>query len=489
MRIGGLASGMDVDTMIKNLMKAERLPYNKLSQKKQVLEWQRDDYRQVNTSLKQLDTFLFDNLVLQGSTMTKKTSSTGESVVTATANSSAANVSSNIKVDRLASSATWVSEGNAKSFEARNGDLSLKVTSGSGVLKDKEVTVSISATDTVKDIAAKLSNDKDLNVSVIYDEVSGKMSITSKDTGQAGSIVLGDEETVKFFQTLGFSFSSAAPNQELTGKTAGTDALFTINGLTTTRSSNTFSMNNVTYTLKGEGSSTVSVSNNNDALFDKIVQFVGKYNDTIESLNKKINEERYKGYQPLSQDERNELSEKQIEQWEEKAKSGLLRRDSLISSGLTSMRTQLYNPVSINSEFKQLSAIGITTTSNYQENGKLKIDENKLREAIGKDPNAVFQLFSADGATPAEKGLARRLRNSIKDTVGKIEERAGNATKTNQSFAIGRNLINLDSQMNRFESRLKQVEDRYWRQFTAMEKAISKSNDQYSFLMQQFSGN
>lgn len=157
------------------------------------------------------------------------------------------------------------------------------------------------------------------------------------------------------------------------------------------------------------------------------------------------------------------------------------------------MRIDLYSSVgnsadSINDNYDQLSEIGIKTSSNYREGGKLVIDEAKLREAIKNDPNAIYKLFTHDSAVEGEQGLARKLRSTIKETITVIEGRAGNALKTSAQFTLGRNLTSIDSQISRFEDRLIKVEDRYWRQFTAMEKAIQKANSQSAYLMQQFSG-
>jgi flagellar capping protein FliD len=183
------------------------------------------------------------------------------------------------------------------------------------------------------------------------------------------------------------------------------------------------------------------------------------------------------------------MSEKEIELWEEKAKSGTLRSDSIITSGLSKMRQDLYGPVSgIMSEFNQLAAIGITTSSNYLDKGKLEINVDKLKKALSEDPNAVYELFNKDGTTAAEQGIGKRLRSTIKATMTDIEKKAGKSYSVNNSFVLGRNLDDLDKQISKFEAKLIQVEDRYWRQFTAMEKAIQRANEQSVYLMQQFGG-
>ena len=152
------------------------------------------------------------------------------------------------------------------------------------------------------------------------------------------------------------------------------------------------------------------------------------------------------------------------------------------------MRNDFYSPVSFegNSTYSQLTSIGIKTTNLYNVNkGKLEIDENKLKEAIRNDPEAVYQLFAADGDSSGEKGIARRLRDSLTSAITRIEATAGNDIKTNSQFTIGKNLDDLDDRMTSFERRLQDFESRYYKQFTAMEKAIQQMNQQSSYMMQQ----
>ncbi|MDF9298126.1 flagellar hook-associated protein 2 [Geobacillus stearothermophilus] len=488
MRISGLASGMDIDKIVSDLMKAERAPLDKLKQKKQLLEWQRDDYRSMNTLLQGLDDYLFSNITLQSSMLKKTVSSSNESVVTATAGSSAANVATTMQVNQVATSAVWLSDAAVRvDSVAADVTLTINVTNGDGTTK--QVAITVKKGTTLDGVIAQLNSNLDLGVSAFYDEQTGRVSIMKKDTGAQASLVLADQATVDFFTQLGFT--NTAAGQELTGKTAGKDAQVTINGLTTTRSSNTFTINGVTYTVKGTGTATVSVETDVDAMFNAIKGFVDKYNDTIDKINAELKEERYRDYPPLTDEQKEAMTEKQIELWEEKARSGMLRGDSILSSALSQMRMNVYTKVeeaNIPSGFSQLAQIGITTSSNYLDGGKLIIDETKLRGKIKENPDAVYQLFNQDGATDAEKGIARRLRDTIKATIGKIEQKAGKTIWTNQQFAIGRDLIEINDQIDRFQDRLKQIEDRYYRQFTAMEEAIQRANQQSMYLMNAFGG-
>ncbi|MFS0879539.1 flagellar hook-associated protein 2 [Metabacillus niabensis] len=504
-RIGGLASGMDIDTLVSDLMKAERIPLDKLTQKKQILEWQRDDYRSMNTLLSDFDKYIFDNMTLQKDFLKKTVTSSMSDAVTATANTAAGNVSTSISVSQLATSASWISDPSktiSQPFQV-DSEISLKVTAGDGTTKDVKLTIKGGAT--VDDVLKQLSSNKDLGVNAFSE--SGQVVMSKNDTGSQSSIELIDENAKELFESLGL-FSNDGTTNVMTPTNVGKDAIFEINGLKTTRSSNTFTINNVNYTLNdvtNGKTARISVATDTDNMVDKIVQFVNKYNEMIEKINGELSETRYRSYQPLSNEEKESMTDKQIELWEDKAKSGLLKNDSILSGALTKMRTAMYSPFTgtgANSELNQLAQIGITTSSNFRDNGKLTIDETKLRAAVEKDPEAVFQLFSgstkvtttaADGTTTtknstvsSEMGITNRLRSIISETVKSIEEKAGKATSTNQQFSIGRNIVDIDSQITRFEARLLQIEDRYWRQFTAMEKAIQQANSQSTYLMQQF---
>jgi flagellar hook-associated protein 2 len=509
MRIGGLASGMDIDTLVKDLMKAERIPLDKLAQKKTTLEWQRDDYRLMNKLLDELDRFILDGVALQGTFNKKTVTSTNSDAVTATvAGGSASNITSNIKVTQLATARSWVStevknaDGvtrasstatlntiNAAAFGSTAFDLEIKVLKPGITTYEAAKKINIDPTkDTLETVAKKFS-EAGLHMSTFYDGSTGKFVISNNVTGSCSKLSLETDQTVSFFKNIGFNdvIAGTAGPQELGGTDNGKNAQFDLNGLSgIERPSNTFTISGVTYSLKALGESTISSSTDTDGVVASIKDFVKKYNESIEAINKKTSETRYRDFPPLTDEQRKELSEKEAEMWDEKAKSGMLRGDSILSGGLNTMRSDLYAAVSTGDvKYDQLSEIGITTSRNYLDKGKLEIDETKLREALAANSDAVMKLFTGNGT---EVGIAKKLRTTIDQTVEKIELKAGNALRTNAQFTLGRELTDVDKRISAFEDRLVQVEDRYWRQFSAMEAAIQRSNQQAAYLMQQFGG-
>ncbi|CAM5797181.1 MULTISPECIES: flagellar hook-associated protein 2 [Brevibacillus] len=509
MRISGLASGMDTEQMVKDLMKVRRAPLDKLLQKKQQEEWRRDSYREINAMFLDLKNKMFD-MKLKGTYSKYKVTSSNESVVSAKAVNTGTNITSQMKVSSLAEISSQKStddlsadpnkkiDPNAKLIDEinngkfKNADFGTQAADGTysftlevfqpdGTMSKPTTFTFDPKTESLNDVLKKV-NASGLGVTMFYDASSDKISMATNHTGdnKNGSEII-----------VGGNFLTKALS--LTDANTGKNAQFTINGLDTERTSNTFTINGMEYTLKSPGDATVSTATDVDGIYDTIKGFVDKYNEIIEKVNSKLVEKQYRDYTPLLAEQKEEMSEKQIELWEEKAKSGLMRSDTILSSALSDMRRALYTPVAGVSDpkFDTLFEIGITTKS-YEENGKLHIDEKKLREAISQNGSKVVELFTktpnTDPATFEDLGIATRLYNSLNASMEKITEKAGSNAYQVDNSVIGKGLVRLNKDINNWEKRLKEIEARYWKQFTAMEQAIQKANSQSGWLAQQFGG-
>ncbi|KIL49945.1 flagellar filament capping protein FliD [Jeotgalibacillus soli] len=323
-------------------------------------------------------------------------------------------------------------------------------------------------------------NNSGIGVSMFYDSTMDKVSITRTETGDfntAGAEMsfTGDA----FFENV---LKLTNPEQ------GGTNAKFQLNGLETERTSNNFTINGMTFTLKdtfteAEGAVTLSSANNTDSAVEAIKKFVNQYNELIGEMNGKLRENVNRDYKPLYDEQRAELSEKEIEKWEKEARSGMLRNDQFLRGAVDGMRSNFYRSVNTGGDFTQLTQIGITTTRNYMEGGRLEINEDKLRTALEQDAESVYQIFASnDGDAP---GIANTLRDTITTAVTSITEHAGNGMRPNASFTMGRSINDMDKRISDFERRLQTTEDRYWTQFTAFETAMQRQNDQLNFMMGQ----
>ncbi|WP_406678094.1 flagellar filament capping protein FliD [Neomoorella carbonis] len=354
-------------------------------------------------------------------------------------------------------------------------------------------------TATLNSVIAAVNANTAAGVSMFYDPSTDKVSISTIKTGNNNPS--GEEIRV----TGGFMTDVLRINPA--NEQGGQDAVFEINGLGgMTSKTNTYTVNGVTFTFKGTTplggtATTVTVASDIDKVIASIRSFVDKYNETIASINAELTEARYPDYRPLTDEqiEKGKLTDKQIDAWQDKARSGLLKGDPLLSGTLTSMREALSSIVagltgqvtvtngsqSFTTVANQLSIIGITTGS-YEENGKLYLDENRLREALQSNPEAVMDLFTNSSEVEAEKGIAVRLYDAINNAMKRITAQAGSSGTLYDNSFIGRTLREIDERISTMEERLQEIEDRYWRQFTAMETAIARMNAQSAWLAQQF---
>lgn len=246
-RIGGLASGMDIDSIVKKLMTAERAPLNKLYQKKQTYEWQRDAYRSINTKLKTFDTYIADNLVLKNIT-SKTATSSNSNLVSAIATGSAAGTLSIEGVSQLATAARKVGEqvnaiGSTKMSDlGATGTIEFKAIQSNGQLASEATKIEITSDMTVNQFISKV-NSSNAGINAVFE--NGRFSFTAKNTGD----VKGDDEIkvtggVDIFNMLGFADPDKVQN------TQGKNAIFTVNGIATERSTNTFTISGYNVTLK-----------------------------------------------------------------------------------------------------------------------------------------------------------------------------------------------------------------------------------------------
>jgi flagellar hook-associated protein 2 len=354
-------------------------------------------------------------------------------------------------------------------------------------------------------------NGSDAGVTLAYSKLADSFTMTSKQTGAASAITFQDTEG---------SFLSSLFGE---GKfTAGTDAVIQVglNGetdeeslVTVTRNSNTFDLDGTVVTLNKKADAdaaenvTIGVSLDTGALVEKITNFVTDYNALLSLINGKLTETKYKGFLPLTDEEKENLTESEQKTWTEKAKSGLLRSDLYLQGIASSLRSSLYTSVSsLTSPDGDvgliLSDIGITTGA-YTDNGKLVIDSDKLRKTIESDPNGVLSLLTQKSTVGysqyntdeskklryEQSGLIWRMSDIVKNNISKIGikgpliELAG-SPETNfvGITTYSKRIRDMEDRIDALNTKLLEEEDSYWTKFTQMETSLNSLNSQSSWL-------
>lgn len=265
-------------------------------------------------------------------------------------------------------------------------------------------------------------------------------------------------------------------------KIDGEDAEITLNGAPFKSSSNTFDINGLTITCKGETAVgekiTLTTENDVSGIYDMVKNFIKEYSSLINEMDKLYNAESSKGYDPLTDEEKDSMSEKEVEKWEEKIKDSLLRRDSTLNTVSSAMKEIMAGGYTVNGKTLYLSDFGIETLgyfnaadnekNAYHINGDedeetLKTKDNTLKEMITKDPNTVVDFFTQLSKTLYAKMddlMARSdysSMNTVYDDKKMKEEYDSYATKIKEA-----------------EAKLTDYEDKWYKKFSAMETALAK---------------
>jgi len=503
-RITGLGSGLDIESLVKQQMQAKRIPIDQKKQKVTWLEWQRDAYRDMNTKV---SSFVNQarKLTLESTFLAKTASLSTEDAQKVTVKPTPGTVAGNfsLEVKQIAKNAMLSSSGTlgyaSNTTQAvTSTPVNLTVT---GELGSKAV--SIAAGDNINQIVSKINAESaSTGVKATYDKLTDKMTLISTQTGTAAKVQM-DADDSNFLGTL----KLAAAGATTTGTITGQNAKVNFNGMGDTEvRSNSFTLSGINFTLlKDPGATSYTINSSINADVDSVVQTIKgvfeEYNKLIDEMNTKVGETRYRNYQPLTESQRSEMSESDVELWEAKAKSGLLRNDQIMTSGLNGMRRDLAEGVSglTAGVFDTLADIGITTLPSngkneygYMDNGKIYIDEAKLREALSTSPDQVATLFTKDGArdakgrlvTGSDAGIGTRLFETLSSELlpGLTEKTQIIPTKS----YILRQIDDYNNQIYKAESRLSEYEQNLYSQYSKLETSLNKLNSQGSYLSSFF---
>lgn len=496
-----LASGMDTESIVKKLMDAERLKSTRLQKEKQRYGWKEDSYNVVN---KQIASFIIESKKEMGiktdsfgnissssvSSLTwiKKGVSSDDSTASVTAGAKSPDGTHSIEVTQLAESAKY----------------SLKLDADGKLQKDFTVNgKNFSAGTVVTDIISSIKNDSTLSkeLSVNYDGNNNYLFLSTKTSGSDKS--------------LNITYDGATST--ITGK----DMEYKYNGLSEVFKSKTnqTEVNGINFEAKKQGTVNISITTDTKSIVDKVKKFVDDYNAMLGGINTLLGEKKYRNYEPLTKEQKADMKETEIKLWEEKAKSGVLRSDPILTDMTARSRRWLYEEVEgiDNKNYNQIAELGITTKG-YKDNGKLQIDEEKLTKAIEADPEAVIDmLFKSSGNIKDESqmtvaeldqkrketGLIGRIFDEFTAGIKEVVEQSGTGNNEEMYRSIKSNILldfatkfqsvgNLEKEMKKIEQKL-DFEDRrlldkenfYWNKFTAMEKAIQKMTSQSSWLNSQ----
>lgn len=335
-----------------------------------------------------------------------------------------------------------------------------------------------------------LVNKNGSDVSISFSSTLREFSLSGKNTGDSEKINIVSTSGSSFIDALGLDSSSIVKDAQSAQITYTGDG--SSRAITLTREENSFIVDGITINLDNTSTIgeniTVSVSKDTEKTKENIMTFIGGYNDMIDKIQGELNTSRpksdsYTYYDPLLDSEKAAMSDKQIEDWEEQAKVGLLYGDPMLNKFVSSARTISYKTIELSDGTKlSLQDLGITT-GNYYDGAKLIVDEKKLDDAISKyGGSLISELFSKE-----DVGIAEQLNKTVDDAVGTrgyISEKVGfKGTLTEIQNTVSREIKSQDERLADLERMLLDKENYYYQMFAKMDQAIMESNNQMSYLM------
>ncbi len=521
-RITGMNSGLDTEAIITELMSAHKMKGDKLVKEQTKLSWKQDAWKSLNTKI-----FNFykktRSMTLSSGYSAKKCTVSDPTKATVTANSSAMNGTQTLKVTNTAKSG-YLTGGQLKEsvngsttldgleyfdtdnnqnvgFEASSTTLKIVVGKGGGAAGEgRTVDVTVKPGTTIDEFVKQFNDafkkkedgteDPGPGVELSFDAENRRFFLASQATGEAADFkiesVPGDKTGENLIKMLGLSEDRGAK------KVNGEDAKIELNGVEYTSSTNSFNVNGLTINTLAKTDGEISINTENDVqgVYDKIKEFLTDYNDLMKEMYTLFNADSSKGYDPLTSEEKDAMSDTDIEAWEDKIKGSLLRRDGQLGGVMNAMTSSMLSTYDINGKSYGLSTFGIMTMgyfdveknerNMYHINGDpddedVADKEDKLKAALQEDPDTVIQFFQK---------LSSSLYSNLDEKMKRTELSSIYTVYNDKEMATS--YSDFTDRIRAWEDKMTAIEDSYYKKFSAMETALAKLQSQTSSLSSLF---
>lgn len=318
-----------------------------------------------------------------------------------------------------------------------------------------------------------------------------EMHDNASDANASGS-ALASLGLTNFDGTTEIKENDAANNGTGMVVIAAKDTEVEYNGATLTSNTTNISVSGLELEILGttEGETVnITVTNDVSGIYDTIKDFLSEYNALLKEMNSYYNADSAKGYDVLSDDEKEAMKDSEVEKWEDKIKDSLLRRDSTLNSIISSFRNKMMGTFTAsNGKTYSLSSIGISTSGDYAEGGLLHIrgdeddaeyadEKNVLKQLLEEDPDAVTDVF-----THLTESLYTDLQKKMSRTP------LSSALTFYNDKEMNSQLSDYKTRISKLEAKFNEMEDRYYKQFTAMEKAMANMQSQQNSLASYLGG-
>lgn len=493
LRVTGLASGLDTESIIAELVSVNSYKVASLQKEQTKLSWKTDAWKSMNSKVYSFYTSTLSDLRFSSSYSTRKTTVSDSSVATVQTSSSASNTVQSMRVDKMAK-AGYLTGGQLdgsvtaetklsdidSSLAGVTGKIGLKIGGGETIELD------ITEETTVQDIVDQL---KEHGLNANFDAKNQRMFISAEDTGKQFDFILEglDEAGTKALQALKIDVNDAASEAI---KIDGQNAVIYLNNARFESDKNTFDINGLTINVMqetGDKEVTLTTGVDTEGMYSTIKNFLGKYNELMEGMLESYNADSSKGYEPLTSDEKAAMTESEIDEWEKKIKDSLLRRDETLGTTISKMNEIMNSGIELkDGSTMYLFDFGINTPGYFNaeqnERNSFHIDGDKddpvssknddmLMAAINEDPDKVANFFQE---------LTEKLYTKLTELMGSTDYSSAYTLYNDKQMKI--DYTDYTSKIAQAERDLNDKMDRYYQKFAAMEAAMAQlQNQQNSF--------
>lgn len=359
-------------------------------------------------------------------------------------------------------------------------------------INGKEISVDKNAT--ITDLVSAV-NKSGAGVTMTYSKLENKFIVEANDMGNGGDVDIAEDD--EFAKALGLTTGAGASYE------IGENAKFTIDGVEVYHNSNSYTMDGITFDINEAELGTditVSLSKDYDTVKQAIKDFVKDYNQLIDDVYGHIGtapkrDAKNNTYEPLTDAQKEEMDDDEIEKWEKAAKQGVIYNDSTVSGIMSGIRLAIYNSVTLDDGSKfglynmGISVVTSMTDSEGARHGKLEIDEEKFDKAFEENPEAISKLFT-DPESGIMKQVSTKIDNAVSTTKlsgntikGSLVRKAGlEKGSTAKNNAIYRQMEQINKRINQLQERYDSKEDYWWSVFTNLEKMMANMNSQSSYM-------
>lgn len=498
-RLSGLISGLDTDSLVKELVSAYSTKKDNYVKAQTKLSWKQDAWKEMNSKIYSFYTGKLSDWKFGTSFGSMKTTTVSDDTkASVTASGSVVNGTQTLKITQLATAGhltgSKVTSGSAVSTSTKLSDLGVSSGTLSLTVAGEEKSINVTEEMTVAEFNSAL---KGAGLNANFDTTQQRFFISSAATGEDNdfSFTPGSSEELANLSALGLATEKNAVDlgEVVSGTSYATkqdaaNSIIELNGAVFESSSNKISINGLTINAKGvtDGVITVTTETDVDGIYNTIKEFITTYNALINSMDAAYNATSSKGYEPLTDEEKDSMTDTEIEKWEEKIKDALLRRDSTLDSISSLLKTSMSAVYEINGTKYSLSSFGINTLGYFvsadneknafhidgdKEDSTVSNNEDKLRAAIEADPNAVGAFFNQLAA-----GVYDQLGTKMKSTTLKSALTVYNDKQMQNDYD------DYTDKIEEWEKKVTAMEEYYYKKFSEMETALSKLQSSTSAL-------